>query len=181
MTRLAQTLIATVASVTVAAVATRAELSDWGDNYTAAHWGRRPATTVVLKGDRGQVAELVKQEARRQGVPRSYALAIAQIESGFRCHVVGPRTRHGRAHGPLQILPKSAARLGYPTTDLASCGNGLAAGMAHLADCHRRAGGDPVRVAACHVGGPGMASGPRGDYARRYVRLFQAALAQHGG
>lgn len=184
MSRLVQTLIATAASVTLVAALAVAEGDHGGDDrFLAATWGKRApaATTVAVKGDRQKVARLVVAEASRQQVPHTYALAIAQIESGFRCEAVGPRTRHGRAHGPLQILPSSAARLGYSTTDLASCGNGLAAGMSHLADCYRRASGDPVKTAACHVGGPGMATGPRGDYARRYVRLFQAALAQHGG
>lgn len=177
-------LVPTVGAVLAAALVARAEMGDSSeDRYAtiAVSAARRAATTVALKGDRAQVARLVAEEAGRHNVPCQHALAIAQIESGYRCDAVGPSTRHGRAHGVMQVLPSTAARLGYPTTDLASCGNGLAAGMAALAECYRLANGDTVRVASCYVGGPGMVERPRGDYARRYVRLYQAALARQGG
>ena len=181
MNRVVQTLIASAASVTlVAALAVAEGGGDPDDRYVAVFWGKSaPAgTTVALKGDRRAVAKLVIAEASRQNVPHRVALAVAKIESGFRCEAVGPKTRHGRAMGPLQILPGSAAALGYPTTSLDSCGNGLAAGMAHLARCRQVAGDDPPAISRCHV--QGWARDPRKSvnrYAERYVQSFRLAYA----
>jgi hypothetical protein len=183
MNRVIQTGITSATAGLVAFALAHAELSDWGDNYTGAKLSNPKAYAVAPAGvttigrqDRAAVAALIRAEADRQAVPHRIALAVAKVESGYRCEAVGPKTRHGRGHGPLQILPKSAERLGFPTTNLASCGNGLAAGMAHLADCYRRAEGDTVRTAACHVGGPGMSSGPRGRYAQKYVFMVSRAM-----
>lgn len=176
-------IIPSLCAALAAGALARAEMGDSSDDRYATTVAVRAARgdALVLRGSKAQVAKLVADEATRHNVPRQHALAIAQIESGYRCDAVGPSTRHGRAHGVMQVLPSTAARLGYPTTDLASCGNGLAAGMAALAECYRLAGGDTVRVASCYVGGPGMVSAPRGGYAKRYVRLYQAALARQGG
>jgi soluble lytic murein transglycosylase-like protein len=186
MNRIVQTVIASLAASMSAFMLAHADLRDWGDNYTGAKlsnpglWNTvvPKSPTSTTRGDRIAVMNMVKQEASRQGVPHKIALAVAKVESGYSCHAVGPKTRHGRAMGPLQILPKSAARLGYPTTNLASCGNGLAAGMAHLAECYKLAGGDTIRTAACHVGGPGMSSGPRGKYANHYVVMVTNTLGR---
>ena len=51
---------------------------------------------------------LVRAEALRQGVPVSFALRMARIESGVRCH---NHNRRSSASGPLQILRGSARAL----------------------------------------------------------------------
>lgn len=99
--------------------------------------------------------KLIAAEARRQGVPEGFALRIAKIESGQRCDAVGPRTRSGRAQGPLQIMPGSARALGHSGGPLNNCGAGLHYGMKHLAMCYRLAGGNQPLAARCHLAGPG--------------------------
>jgi hypothetical protein len=83
------------------------------------------------------------------------AVRLSKIESGHRCHVLGPRTRSGRAIGPLQIMPRSAAGLGY--TDMArlrrDCGYQIAAGVAHMERCLAAGASTPRLMAACHVAG----------------------------
>jgi soluble lytic murein transglycosylase-like protein len=185
--RLAPVFASAICAGLFSFAAANADLRDWGDNYVGVKFSNPSHFAISThekgafrssKGDREQVKALIAQEASRQSVPRALALAVAKVESGYSCHAIGPKTRHGRAVGPLQILPKSAARLGYPTSDLNNCNSGLAAGMAHLAECYKLANGDTVRTAACHVGGPGMASGPRGKYARQYVVMVTNTLGR---
>lgn len=114
---------------------------------------------------------IVRQMARKHGVPEHFALRVARVESGVRCGRVG---RAGE-RGPLQILPRSAAGLGYRNIRDAGCVAQTSAGMKHLAACLRKAGGNQYRAAACHNGGPGVLSRktlPRSvaAYARKVTR-----------
>jgi soluble lytic murein transglycosylase-like protein len=133
------------------------------------------------RGDKAAVAALIEREAGRQGVPAKLALRVAQVESGLRCDAVGPKTRHGRHYGPFQTRPDVARRFGYTggAEGLRSCGDGLRYGLAHLADCYRRARGNERLAARCHVGGPGALASrlnPKAErYARQYVAMVDAA------
>jgi len=114
---------------------------------------------------------LVKQMARKHGVPQSFALRVAKVESGVKCGRVG---RAGE-RGPLQILPRTAAGLGYKNIRAASCATQTSAGMKHLAYCWRGARGNQFRAAACHNGGFGVLKWKRipksvQAYARKVVR-----------
>lgn len=95
---------------------------------------------------------IVKQMARKHGVPQSFALRVARVESGVKCGRIG---RAGE-RGPLQILPRTAAGLGYKNIRKASCATQTSAGMKHLAICYRGARGNQFRAAACHNGGFGV-------------------------
>jgi soluble lytic murein transglycosylase-like protein len=130
---------------------------------------------------RPDVRRAVAAEARRQGVPVHLAHAVAHIESGHRCEAIGPRTRHGRGHGPLQILPKSARALGYNGGDqaLATCGEGLRYGMAHLARCWQLSGQSYAGAATCHVQGWGRdPHRPVNGYARSYRASVMVAMGR---
>lgn len=109
---------------------------------------------------------IVRAEARRQGVPESFALRVAKIESGVKCGRVG---RAGE-RGPLQILPRSAAGLGFRNIGKAGCATQTKAGMKHLAICWRGARGNAARAAACHNGGFGMLKRKWPKSVRAYVR-----------
>lgn len=125
------------------------------------------------------VRQLVRAKAREFQVPESLAYAVTHVESGFRCDAVGPKTRHGHAYGPLQILASSAARLGFTgsTSALRSCGAGLHYGMAHLAQCWRMSGGSYRNAAHCHVQGPARNPAvPVNAYAASYGRMVVARL-----
>lgn len=125
------------------------------------------------------VSRAVEAEARRQGVPVHLAHAVAHVESRHRCGAVGPRTRHGRAHGPLQIMPGSARALGFTgdARDLATCEAGLRYGMRHLAVCWERSGRSYAGAATCHVQGWGRdPHRPVNAYARAYRGMVLAAM-----
>ena len=94
---------------------------------------------------------LVRAEALRQGVPVSFALRIARIESGVRCH---NHSRNSSASGPLQILRGSARALGYRgNIRKASCATQTHYGMKHLAMCYRAAKGNQALAKKCHQRG----------------------------
>ncbi len=60
----------------------------------------------------GDVRDLIGRIADETGVPRPIALALAEVESGLNPEAVGPETRHGRAQGLYQIMPKYAEDYG---------------------------------------------------------------------
>lgn len=95
-------------------------------------------------------SRLVVAEAKRQGVPVSFALRVARVESGVQCH------RHNKsgATGPLQLMPATARALGFRGhIRSASCPVQVHWGMRHLAMCYRGARGNQMRAAACHYQG----------------------------
>lgn len=139
------------------------------------------ATNAPARLARPEVRLAVASEARRQGVPAHLAHAVAHVESRHRCNAIGPRTRHGRAHGPLQILPASARALGYSGPDhaLATCDAGLRFGMAHLARCWELSGRSYAGAATCHVQGWGRdPHRPVNGYARQYRGMVMAQMGR---
>lgn len=114
---------------------------------------------------------IVKQMAAKHGVPQSFALRVARVESGVKCGRVGAAGERG----PLQVLPRTAAGLGYKNIRKASCATQTSAGMKHLAICWRGAKGNQFRAAACHNGGFGVLKWKRipksiQAYARKVTR-----------
>jgi soluble lytic murein transglycosylase-like protein len=114
---------------------------------------------------------IVKQMASKHGVPQSFALRVARVESGVKCGRVGAAGERG----PLQVLPRTAAGLGYKNIRKASCATQTSAGMKHLAICWRGAKGNQFRAAACHNGGFGVLKWKRipksiQAYARKVTR-----------
>jgi soluble lytic murein transglycosylase-like protein len=61
-----------------------------------------------------KVRELVRKEAKAQGVPTSLALAVAQVESGFNPLAKSPVG----AMGVMQVMPATARLMGYKGPDL---------------------------------------------------------------
>jgi len=114
---------------------------------------------------------IVKQMAHKHGVPQSFALRVARVESGVKCGRVGAAGERG----PLQVLPRTAAGLGYKNIRSASCATQTSAGMKYLAICYRGARGNQFRAAACHNGGFGVLKWKRipksiQAYARKVTR-----------
>lgn len=138
----------------------------------------------MLQSDRNVVAQKVRLHAAHRLGPQwsESAVRLAKIESGWRCHVRGPKTRHGRAIGPLQIMPGSARALGY--TDMArlsrDCDYQIAAGVAHMQRCLQAGARKGNQMAACHVAGWGgynkRLNRKAEAYKRSYVRV--AALGR---
>lgn len=96
----------------------------------------------------GDATGLVTAEARKQGVPLAFALRMAKIESGVRCH---NHNRKSSASGPLQVLRGTARAMGY-RGDIrrASCATQTHYGMKHLAMCYRGARGNQAIAKRCH-------------------------------
>lgn len=94
---------------------------------------------------------LVSFEAKRQGVPVGFALKMARVESGVRCH---NHNKRSTASGPLQILRGSARAMGYRgNIRKASCATQTHYGMKHLAMCYRAAKGNQALAKRCHQRG----------------------------
>ena len=107
---------------------------------------------VAIK-DGGQVADLIRSEARAQGVPEEVALAIGKIESGFRQYRDDGRvlTSSAGAQGVMQLMPGTAKWLGVDATDTRENVRG---GIKYLAMLGRQFGGDWTMAAAAYNAGP---------------------------
>lgn len=108
-------------------------------------------STQVGAATAADATRLVTAEAKRQGVPVGFALRVARVESGVQCGKIGKAGERG----PVQILPRTAAALGYHGIDKSACARQTAAGIRHLAICLQK-GRSLHRAAACHNGGFGM-------------------------
>lgn len=96
----------------------------------------------------GDATGLVTAEARKQGVPVAFALRMAKIESGIRCH---NHNKKSSASGPLQVLRGTARAMGYQgDIRRASCATQTHYGMKHLAMCYRGARGNQALAKRCH-------------------------------
>jgi hypothetical protein len=132
---------------------------------------------------RSTVAAMLADRAQRKlgaGWVRS-AMALGKIESGYRCDAVGPRTRHGRAQGILQVLPGSAEALGIDPSTLRTCEGGIEAGLRHMAACIESGVRTHQEMAACHVAGvkgwKSRLTRVAERYKRQYVRMASVAWA----
>ena len=97
--------------------------------------------------------QAVAHEARQQLGEAWVGVAdrLAFKESTWNARAVGPRTRHGRALGVLQVLPSSARALGYPDAKrLLEPRYGAAAGVAHMVMCLRKGARTERQMIRCH-------------------------------
>ena len=128
-------------------------------------------------------ALLARRAEEKLGASRvQTAMALGKIESGYRCNAVGPRTRHGRAQGILQVLPSSAIALGIDPSTLRTCEGGIEAGLRHMKACIESGAVTNEQIAACHVAGVKgwrvrLARGAE-RYKRQYVRMAHVAWAR---
>lgn len=66
------------------------------------------------------IQDVIRESARKHGVPEAFALAVAEKESSFNPEAIGPDipTMPGvRARGTFQLLPDTAKRLGVDPED----------------------------------------------------------------
>lgn len=102
---------------------------------------------LFVSAANANVQNMVKAEARRQGVPVHLALSVAKHESNFRCSAVG---RHGE-RGVMQIKPRTAKGLGYrgSASGLNHCQTGIKYGMMYLSLAYKKARGN-MQLAATY-------------------------------
>jgi len=130
--------------------------------------------------NKAKVAEMVAKEARaRLGAEHvESALRLTKLESGYRCHVLGPKTRHGRAVGPLQVLPSSARALGVENLHN-DCKAQITAGILHMEKCLSVGAKTYNQLAACHVAGWGgwnkRLNRSAERYKQKYIRMAHAS------
>lgn len=143
--------------------------------------------SVALSQEKQRVADAVAK-ATRSKVGESYVddvLRLTKLESGFTCGILGPRTRHGRAVGPLQVMPQSGEALGVSTKDLhASCDAQIEAGLRHVEKCISVGATSYSQLAACHVAGwdnwNRTLNRKSAEYRERYIRMAMAVPSQKG-
>ena len=150
----------------------------------AARQVARPAASgkvVRSSPERARVKTIVADEARKQlgdkWVP--VALKIAYVESRFDPAAVGPRTRHGRAQGVMQVMPGTARAMGYDPARLRDVRYGASAGVAHMRLCIASGVRTDHEMALCHVSGVGgwkrRLSGRDERYKVKYTALVRNA------
>lgn len=135
----------------------------------------------VMRASQNQIKQMVAEQARAKLGSRwvSSAVRIAYVESRFNANAVGPKTRHGRAQGVMQVLPGSARALGYDPRHLRNAEYGIAAGIAHMKACINSGVRTDAEMAACHVAGvkgwKHRLAQKHERYKRQYVSLVQNA------
>jgi len=83
------------------------------------------------------------------------AVRIAYVESRYNPRAIGPRTKHGRAAGVMQVMPGTARALGFNPKRLTEPSYGIAAGVAHMRLCVRSGVVTDAQMAVCHLSGAG--------------------------
>lgn len=143
--------------------------------------------TVAISQEKQRVADAVAKATRRK-LGESYVddvLRLTKLESGFTCNVRGPKTRHGRAVGPLQVMPRSGEALGISSKDLhGSCDAQIEAGLRHIERCISVGATAYKQLAACHVAGwdnwDKKLNRKSAEYRERYIRMAMAVPSQKG-
>jgi len=142
---------------------------------------------AILSQEKQRVADAVAK-ATRNKVGESYVddvLRLAKLESGFTCNILGPKTRQGRAVGPLQVMPRSGEALGVSSKDLhESCDAQIEAGLRHVEKCISVGATSYKQLAACHVAGwdnwDRTLNRKSAEYRERYIRMAMAVPSQKG-
>lgn len=98
-----------------------------------------------------EIEQMVAVEARAQGVPVDFAIAIAYHESRFKCSAIGGANERG----VMQIKPSTARDIGYkgPSSGLNGCQAGVYWGMKYLKMAIDKAKGDLKRAAFLYNAG----------------------------
>ncbi|WP_211104144.1 phage tail length tape measure family protein [Azospirillum sp. Sh1] len=114
--------------------------------------GSSPMPVAIKDG--GQVVDMLRSEARAQGVPEDVVLAVAKIESNFRQYRDDGRvlTSSAGAQGVMQLMPDTAKWLGVDATDTRQ---NIQGGVKFLSMLGRQFGGDWNLVAGAYNAGPG--------------------------
>ncbi len=170
--RAATALAVFIASSAVARASDDSHAAFWSA-YSASAQRFTTRAPVHRDGVRAIVADETRKQVGEQWV--NVALRIAYVESRFNPSAVGPKTRHGRAQGVMQVMPGTARALGYNPARLREPRYGAAAGVAHMRLCIAYGVRTERQMAACHVSGTAgwkrrLARGHEA-YKSKYVRM----------
>ena len=122
--------------------------------------------------------EMVRDAARRSGLPPEFVESVAQIESGFRPDAVSPKG----ALGVMQLMPGTAKILGADPHDTAQ---NIDAGTRLLRELLLKYDGDVVKALAAYNAGEGAVDKYQGmppyNETRWYVKKVIDAYQKAGG
>lgn len=121
---------------------------------------------------------MVRDAARRSGLPPEFVESVAQVESGFRADAVSPKG----ALGIMQLMPGTARTLGADPRDTAQ---NIDAGTRLLRELLLKYDGDVVKALAAYNAGEGAVDKYRGlppyNETRWYVKKVIDAYQKAGG
>jgi len=135
----------------------------------------KPETAApVASGPR----EMVRDAARRSGLPPEFVESVAQVESGFRPGTVSPKG----ALGVMQLMPATARTLGADPYDTAQ---NIDAGTRLLRELLLKYDGDVIKALAAYNAGEGAVDKYQGmppyNETRWYVKKVIDAYQKAGG
>jgi hypothetical protein len=121
---------------------------------------------------------MVRDAARRSGLPPEFVESVAQVESGFRPDAISPKG----ALGVMQLMPGTARTLGADPHDTAQ---NIDAGTRLLRDLLVKYDGDVVKALAAYNAGEGAVAKYQGmppyNETRWYVKKVIDAYQKAGG
>ncbi len=121
---------------------------------------------------------MVREAARRSGLPPEFVESVAQVESGFRPDAVSPKG----ALGVMQLMPGTAKTLGADPRDTAQ---NIDAGTRLLRELLVKYDGDVVKALAAYNAGEGAVDKYQGmppyNETRWYVKKVIDAYQKAGG
>jgi soluble lytic murein transglycosylase-like protein len=136
-----------------------------------------PATESTPPASRDPKA-MVREAARRSGLPPEFVESVALVESGFRPDAVSPKG----ALGVMQLMPETAKTLGADPRDPAQ---NIDAGTRLLRDLLVKYDGDVVKALAAYNAGEGAVDRYQGlppyNETRWYVKRVIDAYQKAGG
>ena len=109
--------------------------------------------------------EMVRDAARRSGLPPEFVESVAQVESGFRPDAISPKG----ALGVMQLMPGTARTLGADPHDTAQ---NIDAGTRLLRDLLVKYDGDVVKALAAYNAGEGAVDKYQGMPPYNETRLY---------
>lgn len=140
----------------------------------------KPAMVTATAAAAAKPVDLVREAARRYGLPATFLGSVAKAESGFRADAVSPKG----AVGIMQLMPATARALGV---DPADPRQNVEAGTRYLSELLLKYKDDPWQVRkalAAYNAGPGAVERYKGvppyretvEYVERVIK--QAGLGQ---
>jgi N-acetylmuramoyl-L-alanine amidase len=142
---------------------------------------RMPSSMAMLVARRDGMRRMIAQEARRQGVPPSLALAVAWQESGWQRGVVSS----AGAIGVMQLLPATgdwvAATMLGGRVDLWDARSNVRAGVRLLKHYLARYGNRPLALAAYYQGQAGTDRHGVYPVSRSYIASILLLQQMFGG
>jgi hypothetical protein len=137
-----------------------------------------PATPTSQAPQAPDARTMVREAARRSGLPPEFVESVALVESGFRPDAVSPKG----ALGVMQLMPGTARTLGADPRDTAQ---NIDAGTRLLRELLIKYDGDVVKALAAYNAGEGAVDKYQGlppyNETRWYVKKVIDAYQKAGG